>query len=328
MFTSFATGLLRTAMYRGRFAPSPTGDLHLGSITTALCAWLDARAHAGRFVLRMEDIDTARVVVGAAEQILDDLKWLGFDWDEGPDVGGDFGPYTQSERSWIYAQATSRLQEIGLVYPCDCSRAEIARAASAPHAGDEGPIYPGTCRGQKRETFRRSASLRFIVPQQTVTVIDGLQGEFSQNLSEEVGDFVLKRGDGIYAYQLAVVVDDLNMDISHVVRGADLLGSTPRQVCLMSALGGEIPSFFHAPLVVNPDGSRLAKRSRGVSIRHYREAKVDPTELLATLAQALGITTDARISARELVGSFAWERVKRGPIALDAEGMLQRLSRI
>jgi len=315
-------------MYRGRFAPSPTGDLHLGSIATALCAWLDARSQSGKLVLRIEDIDTARVIPGAARQMVDDLKWLGFDWDEGPDIGGDFGPYVQSERLQIYDRAVSHLMKNGLVYPCDCSRAEIGRAASAPHAGEEGPVYPGTCRQQRKEHFRRSPSLRFVVPHRVITVHDGLQGDFRQNLADDCGDFVVRRGDGVFAYQLAVVVDDIQMGISHVVRGADLLSSAPRQVCLIEAFGAPTPRYFHAPLIVNPDGTRLAKRARGVSIRHYREAGVDAAKLVACLAQALGLTREPSICAQELVDSFSWDKVKRGPIPLDTEAILHGLTRL
>lgn len=277
--------------------------------------------------MRVEDIDAPRVVPDAMQQILNDLRWIGLDWDEGPDVGGDFGPYLQSQRSQIYDEAIHRLGKIGLVYPCDCSRAEIAKAASAPHAGDEAPIYPGTCRENRRGDFRRSPSIRFIVPPKTITVHDGLQGEFRQNLTEEAGDFVIKRGDGIFAYQLAVVVDDVEMQISHVVRGADLLSSTPRQISLIEALGGTVPKYLHTPLIVNPDGTRLAKRARGVGIRHYREANVDPSALVGQLARSLGIADQDRVTPQQLVDSFRWATVQRGPIALNAEELLQTLSR-
>ena len=232
-------------MYRGRFAPSPTGDLHLGSAATALVAWLSARAAGGRLVLRVEDIDRPRVVVGSEAQQLEELRWLGLDWDEGPDVGGPRAPYRQSERASHYEEALARLAAQKLLYYCDCSRAEIARVASAPHPGDEGPRYPGTCRafGLRERAWKRPPAIRLAVPDGVVTAADDLQGEIVEDVAARVGDFVLKRGDGIYAYQLACVVDDLAMGITEVVRGADLLTSTARQVVLARLLGGDAPAL-------------------------------------------------------------------------------------
>lgn len=305
--------------YRGRFAPSPTGDLHLGGACTALCAWLAARARGGRFVLRIEDIDTPRVVPGSEARILEDLRWLGLDWDEGPDVGGDFGPYRQSERTVLYEQAIERLETAGLVYPCDCSRAEIVRASSAPHPGEEGPVYPGTCRHlAAQRTFRRPPALRLRVPDGELLVDDALHGPRASRVAAESGDFVLQRGDGLFAYQLAVVVDDLAMGITEVVRGADLLSSTPRQVLLATMLGGKPPSYAHAPLVVSEDGSKLAKRARGVAVRHHREAGEDPGHLVATIARAIGLARDDEqaLSPSELVERFDWGKVRKGPVPI------------
>ena len=277
--------------YRGRFAPSPTGELHLGSAATALLAWLSARAAGGRFVLRVEDIDTQRVVPGVETRQLDDLRWLGLDWDEGPDVGGAHGPYRQSARSARYEAALARLAARDLLYYCDCSRADIARVASAPHAGDEGPPYPGTCRafGLAPRPWRRLPAIRLKVPAGVTTVHDGLQGTLSQDVARVVGDFVLKRGDGVYAYQLACVIDDLDMAITEVVRGADLLGSTARQVLLAGLLGERAPAFAHGPLVVASDGTRLAKRAGGVLLRDHRRAGVAPGAALGALATLLGM---------------------------------------
>lgn len=277
--------------YRGRFAPSPTGDLHLGSAAAALVAWLAARSAGGRLVVRIEDLDHARVVEGAERRQLEDLRWLGLDWDEGPDVGGRFGPYRQSERTERYEEALARLAERGLLYRCDCSRAEIARAASAPHAGEEGPRYPGLCRshGLVERSWRRAPALRLAVPPGEVAVVDRFQGALRQDVSASVGDFVLRRGDGVVAYQLAVVVDDLAMGVTEVVRGADLLSSSPRQALLARLLGGSPPGWAHLPLVLAPDGTRLAKRARGVRLRDHREAGRRPEEVVVGLARALGL---------------------------------------
>ena len=278
-------------MQRGRFAPSPTGDLHIGSAATALVAWLSARAAGGPFILRVEDIDTPRVVAGAEARQRDDLRWLGLDWDEGPDLGGPHAPYRQSERSNHYEAALARLASDDLLYYCDCSRAEIARVASAPHLGDEGPRYPGTCRdlGLRARSFKRPPAIRLRVPERTIVVEDALQGHLAQDVAAEVGDFVLKRGDGIYAYQLACVVDDLAMGITEVVRGADLLDSTARQLLLAALLGGTPPTFAHAPLVVAADGSRLAKRAGGVALRDHRDAGTPPGRVVRGLARLLGL---------------------------------------
>lgn len=291
-------------MYRGRFAPSPTGDLHLGSAATALVAWASARLAGGAFVLRVEDIDAPRTIVGAEMRQLDDLHWLGLDWDEGPDVGGPRGPYRQSERSARYEAALEHLARRDLLFYCDCSRAEIARIASAPHAGDDGPRYPGTCRsaGLRRRVFRRPPAIRLAVPAGVIALEDALQGSIRQDVAAEVGDFVLRRGDGVWAYQLAVVVDDLAMGITEVVRGADLLASTPRQVLLARLLGGEAPRYAHVPLVVGADGQRLAKRAPGISLRDRRARGETAARTIELLTRVLGLRP-ARTPA-ELLASF------------------------
>jgi glutamyl-tRNA synthetase len=304
---------------RGRLAPSPTGALHLGGAATFLVAWLDARASGSRLVLRIEDLDSPRVVPGAEAGIVRDLRWLGLDWDEGPEEGGPVGPYRQSERGDRYNEALARLQERGLLYGCDCSRSEIARAASAPHPGEEGPRYPGTCRKKGLQgPWKRPPALRFAVPKgREVRFVDAVHGEQREVVSERVGDFVLRRGDGVVAYQLAVVVDDLEMEIERVVRGADLLGSTARQVLLMEALGGEAPSYLHTPLVLGPDGARLAKRSRGVPVADQREAGRAPEEVIGALAFLLGLRgTAAPCTASSLLEDYAPERLPRGAVLL------------
>ncbi len=285
-----------TTAYRGRFAPSPTGDLHLGSVATALVAWLCARRAGGALVLRVEDIDTPRVVAGSEARQLEDLRWLGFDWDEGPDVGGPHGPYRQSERTDRYEAALASLAARGLTYLCDCSRAEIARVASAPHAGEDGPRYPGTCRrfGMTPRAWKRPPAIRLAARDGEVAVDDAFQGRYAQDVAATVGDFVLKRGDGVYAYQLAVVVDDLAMAATEVVRGADLLSSTPRQILLAELLGGTPPAFAHIPLVVDVAGARLEKRSAATTVRGLRAAGATPADVIAHVGRGLGIVADDR----------------------------------
>jgi glutamyl-tRNA synthetase len=278
-------------MYRGRFAPSPTGDLHLGSAAAALFCAAAARARGGRLVLRMEDLDRDRVIPATHAAILDDLRWLGISWDEGPDVGGPASPYVQSERTALYAAAIAELAARDHVYLCDCSRAEIARAASAPHAGEEGPRYPGTCRphGMRARAFRRPPAVRLAVPEGAagrVAIADAVLGRIEENVGETTGDFVLRRGDGVFAYQLAVVVDDLAMGITEVVRGADLAASAPRQIVLARLLGGTPPAFAHMPLLLGADGARLAKRARGMTLRDQRAAGRDGRGLARAIARA------------------------------------------
>jgi glutamyl-tRNA synthetase len=224
------------------------------------------------------------VVAGAALRIEEDLRWLGLTWD------GE--PVHQSRRGAAYEGAIARLTAQGLVYPCDCSRAEIARVASAPHPGDE-VVYPGFCRDRDPgRAMRRPPALRVRVPDEPVEVVDAIAGHVSQRLAREIGDFVLRRGDGVYAYQLAVVVDDLDQAITHVVRGADLLASAPRQAWLARALGGTPPQYLHVPMVLGPDGARLEKRTRGVTVRELRGQGVTPERILGALAHGLGLTTD------------------------------------
>lgn len=296
---------------RTRFAPSPTGDLHLGGAWTALASWALARSTAGSTVLRVEDIDTPRVVRGSRERIIEDLERLGFDWDE--------GPILQSERTSIYEEALEALGQRGLTYPCDCSRAEIARAASAPHAGEEA-IYPGTCRdADPGREMKRAPAIRLSVPRDSsarVSFVDGLCGAVEQDVSLAVSDFVLRRGDGVFAYQLVVAVDDAEMGITDVVRADDLLGSTARQILLMRLLGipeARLPRYTHIPLVLASDGERLAKRAKGTTIRELFERGVSAQRILGALAFGLGLTMDdaprtPREIAAELAPISAWRR--------------------
>ncbi len=303
-------------VYRGRFAPSPTGDLHLGSAAAALVAWGSARACEGALVLRVEDLDRPRVVPGAERRQLEDLAWLGLDWDEGPDRGGPHAPYRQSERGEHYQAAIAALARRNLVYLCDCSRADIARVASAPHPGDEGPRYPGTCRdhGRGPREWKRPPAVRLRVPDRDVVVHDALQGEVRQNVWRTVGDFVLRRGDGVHAYQLAVVVDDLAMGVTEVVRGTDLLASAPRQALLAELLGGTPRGFAHLPMIVGPDGTRLAKRGGDVTLRELRAAGTSAETVVGRLAYALGLADAGARSARALLARFDRDRL-RGRVA-------------
>lgn len=295
-----------------RFAPSPTGDLHLGGAWTALASWALARASGGRVVLRVEDIDTPRVVSGSARCILDDLEWLGLDWDG--------APIFQSERTAVYEAALAKLDEAGMTYLCDCSRAEIARAASAPHAGEEGKetVYPGTCRDAPRtRDFRRAPSIRLRVPENTnVTFEDAICGEVEENVAAAVGDFVLRRGDGVFAYQFVVALDDAEEGVTHVVRADDLLSSTARQIFLMRLLGHDaIPTYAHVPLVVAADGQRLAKRLRGQTVRELGARGISAPAIVATLARGLGLVTHAAPElspmdvARALTPPSSWRKV-------------------
>ncbi|HEY6099486.1 MAG TPA: tRNA glutamyl-Q(34) synthetase GluQRS [Anaeromyxobacter sp.] len=309
-------------MIRGRYAPSPTGPLHLGNARTALLSWLAARAAGGAYVLRLEDLDGPRVRAGLEARILGDLRWLGLDWDEGPDVGGAAGPYRQSERLPRYAEALERLRASGLAYPCFCSRSEIAAASQAPHGpADEGPRYPGTCATLSAgEAARRGASRRpawrFRVPAEKIRFVDGVHGAREVDVGEAVGDFVVARADGIPAYQLAVVVDDAAMAVTDVVRGDDLLSSTARQILLYRALALSPPRFAHVPLVVGEDGARLAKRHGALSLGELRERGAEPHAVIALLAELSGMAAGGSAAPRDLVPGFDVSKLPRAPAVL------------
>jgi glutamyl-tRNA synthetase len=305
---------------RSRFAPSPTGDLHLGNARTALLAWLQARAAGGAFVMRVEDLDEGRVREEYIGTQLADLRWLGLDWDEGPDVGGESGPYLQSQRLELYEEAIQRLTARGMVYECFCSRREVAAAARAPHGPeDEGPVYPGTCRDRTYEQARRrgpkrAASLRFRVPEGELRFTDLVQGEQVVRPEEELGDFVIRRRDGVPAYQLAVVVDDIAMAITDVLRGADLLASTARQLLLYAALGSAPPRWIHVPLMLAPDGERLSKRHGATTLGALRARGVAADEVVGWLASTCGLArTGERLSPAELVQRFSLDRLPQNP---------------
>ncbi|GDY23108.1 glutamyl-Q tRNA(Asp) synthetase [Verrucomicrobiota bacterium] len=274
-----------TIAYRGRLAPSPTGYLHLGHAKTFWTAQERARAHGGTLVLRSEDLDRHRVRPEFATAMLEDLRWFGLAWQEGPDCGGAFGPYTQSERLPRYQAAFEQLRAAGFLFPCVCSRQEVRRALQAPHAGDEEPLYPGTCRQLAAAAVASGdprVNWRFRIPDgERVTFTDGHAGQQQFVAGRDFGDFVVWTREGFPSYQLAVVVDDAAMRITEVVRGADLLASTARQLLLYRALGLAPPAFFHCPLVTDDRGVRLAKRHDALSLRAQRAAGRTPEEIRA-----------------------------------------------
>lgn len=305
--------------YRGRFAPSPTGSLHLGSVATALFAAAAARRAGGALLCRVEDLDPPRTVPGAEAEQLADLAWLGLRFDESPTRGGLCAPYRQSERSGLYEAALDLLGRSGHTYLCDCSRAEIARVASAPHEGEEGPRYPGTCapHGMRPRAFKRPPAVRLRVPDGSVSIDDTVLGPVEADVAASVGDFVLRRGDGVFAYQLAVVVDDVAMGITEVVRGDDLRSSAPRQALLARLLGAEPPRYLHVPLLVGTDGSRLAKRSQSATVEGQRASGRGPAEILAEIARAYGQPLRGGDDPlAELAETFDPRRFPRGPVRL------------
>lgn len=310
---------------RGRYAPSPTGALHLGNLRTALLAWLFARSLGGAFTLRIEDLDLPRVRPGATRQMLADLRWLGLDWDEGPDVGGALGPYYQTMRQALYDQAIARLRAQGRVYPCYCTRAELAQIASAPQGGDA-PRYPGVCRQLTpeqrvaREAAGRRSALRFIAPTAPIVFQDALHGVISESVAATTGDFIVRRSDGIVSYQLAVVVDDALMGVTQVVRGGDLLASTARQLALCDALDYPRPALYaHAPLVVDQEGERLAKRDNATGLAILRAAGFSSVQMVGALAASCGLrATDSPVTPTALLAEFDPSRLLReaSPVAM------------
>ena len=297
---------------RGRFAPSPTGPLHLGSLVAAVGSWLSARSAGGEWFVRMEDLDGPRVVPGAADEILRALERYGLAWD------GDV--VVQSERTRLYEEALARLRGAGLAYDCGCTRAEVARAAGAPDVSDPvdgaGAVYAGTCRGGLAPG-RAARAVRFRVPDGTVVFEDRVRGRIEEEVSRAVGDFVVRRADGPFAYQLAVVVDDAEQDVTEVVRGGDLLSSTARQIALQRALGLPTPAYAHLPLVLGPDGKKLGKRDGALPLERLDEKRVRET-----LALALRLLGQEVIegTAPEMLSAAARDfdagRIPAGPLSL------------
>ncbi len=305
----------------GRLAPSPTGAQHLGNARTYLLAWLSARSQGGKVVMRIEDLDSPRIKPWAIEQAMQDLHWLGLDWDEGHDIGGPHLPYIQTERASLYQEPLQRLLTANLIYPCTCSRTDIEHAASAPHESIDGPIYPGTCAawsvGDPLPDMDEFC-WRFRAPDQQMLINDVLCGEVTLNVAKQLGDFPITRKGGQVAYQLAVVVDDEMMGVNEVVRGNDLLASAFRQRCLQQSLGYRPMRYIHVPLVVGADGRRLAKRHGDTRLSQYREQGVAPEQVIGWAAHSAGLIADDRpCTAASLVADFDWQRVNRETVVVE-----------
>ena len=302
----------------GRFAPSPSGRMHLGNALSAMLAWLSAKHQGGEILLRIEDLDPARSKAEYAQGIMDDFRWLGLLWDR--------RATDQSRRGEAYAAALRQLEQMNLIYPCYCSRDQL-HAASAPHASDGRVIYAGTCRNltpEQRAVMTKKPSLRIRLPDREIFFRDGLQGDVTMNLQREFGDIILRRADGVAAYQLAVVVDDGTEGVTEVVRGRDLLSSTPVQLFLYELLGLTPPRFYHVPMLLAPDGRRLSKRDRDLDFGYLRQ-HFSPEEIIGLLGHLAGLLERWEpVSARELACDFSWSRVKQSDIILDPR-LLERV---
>ena len=286
-------------MEKGRFAPSPTGRMHLGNVFSALLSWLSVKSRGGEWLLRIEDIDPGRSRQAYADMLMDDLLWLGLEWDG--------QPVYQSQRSDIYAYYFRKLSEQGLTYPCYCTRADLL-ATQAPHESDGRVVYKGTCRHLAPRPGVAAAT-RLIVADEVVSFTDGHYGEHGVNLATQVGDFIIRRKDGAWAYQLAVVVDDALMGITEVVRGRDLLLSSPQQMYVARLLGFASPRFIHLPLLCNQAGQRLSKRDQSLDMEALRRQHTAP-EIIGRLAFLAGLIPKCQpVTPQELVGSFSWDKV-------------------
>ena len=294
----------------GRFAPTPSGRMHLGNVFAGLIAWLSVRSAGGEMVLRMEDLDTQRTSGEYADLLREDLRWLGLNWDrETP---------PQSRRSRVYDGYFESLRDRGLLYPCYCTRSRL-HSVNAPHLSDGTYVYPGTCRDltpAQRAAFGREPAWRVRVPDRVWELEDRVQGVFRQNLQTDCGDFVVRRADGVYVYQLAVTVDDGEAGVTEVVRGMDLLGSAPRQMYLQELFGFPHPQYAHVPMLLSADGRRLSKRDRDLDMGALRR-RMTPEVLIGTLAGACGLLDRPEpISAAELAKEFSWEKLRREDIRL------------
>ena len=296
----------------GRFAPTPSGRMHLGNVFAALIAWLSVRSRDGELVLRMEDLDTQRTSDEFAAVLRDDLAWLGLDWDR------ETAP--QSQRSAVYDGYFEQLRDMGLIYPCYCTRSQL-HSVNAPHLSDGTYVYTGTCRNLKNPPANRKPAWRVMVPDKLWEVEDLVQGHYSLNLATDCGDMVVRRADGVYVYQLAVTVDDGEAGVTEVVRGMDLLSSAPRQMYLQELLGFAHPAYAHVPMLLAPDGRRLSKRDRDLDLGVLR-SKLTPEVLIGHLAFAAGlIDRNEAVRARELAQVFSWERLKGDAIYLDGASL-------
>ena len=285
----------------GRFAPTPSGRMHLGNVFAAMLAWLSVRSRGGSFVLRMEDLDTLRTSAEFAETLRSDLTWLGLDW--------DLETQPQSQRSEVYDRYFDLLQQENLLYPCYCTRSQL-HSVNAPHLSDGTYIYPGTCRSRTGPVPDRLPAWRVIVPDREYGFTDAVQGPYRENLRTGCGDFVVRRADGVYVYQLAVTVDDGEAGVTEVVRGMDLLSSAPRQMYLQDLFGFPHPDYCHVPMLMAPDGRRLSKRDRDLDLGQLR-THIRPQQLLGVLAHAAGIIDRSEaVSARELASVFRWEQIR------------------
>ena len=297
----------------GRFAPTPSGRMHLGNVFAALIAWLSVRSRDGEMVLRMEDLDTQRTSGEFAQTLREDLQWLGLDYDR--------ETLPQSQRSEVYDRYFEILREKGLLYPCYCTRSQL-HGVNAPHLSDVTYVYPGTCRNLQNPPVGRKPAWRVMVTNKIWTVEDKVQGHYELNLATDCGDMVVRRADGVYVYQLAVTVDDGEAGVTEVVRGMDLLSSAPRQMYLQELFGFPHPEYGHVPMLLAPDGRRLSKRDRDLDLGQLR-LRVTPEQLIGTLAYAGGlIDQKVPISAAELAAHFTWEKLKGDSIFLDASQLI------
>lgn len=299
----------------GRFAPTPSGRMHLGNVFAALIAWLAVKKDGGHMVLRMEDLDTQRTSTEFAEVLRQDLLWLGLSWDE--------ETQPQSQRSEVYREYFEKLKAMELLYPCYCTRSQL-HSVNAPHLSDGTYVYTGTCRNlteEERAAFNRAPAWRVKVPDQTWTVEDRIQGTYTENLATHCGDFVVRRADGVYVYQLAVTLDDALAGVTQVVRGMDLLSSAPRQMYLQSLFGFSHPEYAHVPMLLAPDGRRLSKRDKDLDLGYLRE-HTTAEKLIGVLAHSAGLLeTPVPISAKELASEFAFAKIRGDAIYLDGKSL-------
>ena len=294
----------------GRFAPTPSGRMHLGNVFAALIAWLSVRSQGGAMVLRMEDLDTQRTSADFAQVLREDLNWLGLDW--------DLETAPQSQRSAVYDRYFEKLMDEGLLYPCYCTRSQL-HSVNAPHLSDGTYVYPGTCRNLKEPPVGRKPAWRVMVPDKVWSFTDRVQGDYSLNLATDCGDMVVRRADGVYVYQLAVTVDDGEAGVTEVIRGMDLLSSGPRQMYLQELLGFSHPDYGHVPMLLAPDGRRLSKRDKDLDLGELRK-HMTPEALIGNLAYAAGLIERFEpVSAGELARHFRWDMLSGDSIYLDAE---------